>query len=311
MSFLRQTSSLGRLQRSQLQPITRCLVKTAPRTEQHYTNTLQLNPRVNSPVLHHLRRPFNTSISRARGEPSPRVRAKQYRHKYDEDDDWEPPPRFSRFFNAPNIVVGGLIGACIGMYGYAAFISSAIRTQGSSKAIASQRWLHNHFIHSLTNMKEGRYYTLVTSAFMHQSLLHLTMNMIGLWGFGRTIVLAFGTPSFLVLYFGSVVAGGLLQNYMWERRSQYGMGGLGASGGVLGVFAVTACWMPRGTVGFLFVPMPMWMGAALMVGISVGGMQDPPLWLPTFGHADHLGGLAFGACWWLVAMRRGRFYRSR
>jgi membrane associated rhomboid family serine protease len=203
------------------------------------------------------------------------------------------------------------VGACIGMYGYAAFIQSAVRTQGSSEAIASLRWLHDHFIHSLKNMREGRYYTIVTSAFMHQSILHLTVNMVGLWGFGRTIVLAFGTPSFLGLYFGSVIAGGLLQNYIWERRSQYDMGGLGASGGVLGVFAATACWMPHGTVGFLFVPMPMWVGLALMVGISVRGMQDPPLWLPTFGHGDHLGGMAFGALWWLVAMRRGRIYRRR
>jgi membrane associated rhomboid family serine protease len=247
-----------------------------------------------------------------KGEPSPRVRAKQYRQKDNEDDGWEPSsPRFSRFFNAPNIVVGGLVGACIGMYGYSALVSNAVRKNPSSEAIANHKWLQDHFIHSLKNVEEGRYYTIVTSAFMHQNPAHLAMNMLGLWGFGRPIVSVCGTPSFLVLYFGSIVAGGLLQNYMWERRKQHDIGGLGASGGVLGVFAATACWMPYGTVGFLFVPMPMWVGAAVTVGLSVGGMQDPPLWMPNFGHADHLGGMVFGALWWLVATRTGRFYRSR
>jgi membrane associated rhomboid family serine protease len=201
------------------------------------------------------------------------------------------------------------VGACIGLYGYAALVSSAVRTQASSEATARMQWLHDHFVHSLKNMKEGRYYTLVTSAFMHQSVMHLAMNMIGLWGFGRLIVSSFGAPAFLVLYFGSVIAGGLTQNYVWEKRGEWNAGGLGASGGVLGVFSATACVVPRGQMGFLFIPMPMWLGAALMVGLSVGGLQGH--WLPTLGHADHLGGMAFGALWWLIALRRGRYYRGR
>jgi membrane associated rhomboid family serine protease len=311
MSFLWQTSRLGCLQRFQLQPVARRLVRN-PQSRAICTNTPQLNQRVYKPALQQLRRPFSTSIARRKEQRATRVRAQQKPQKYDEVDTHTPPsapPRPSRSFNSPNIVVGGLVGACIGMFIYNSYVSGSLRTNPSSEAIAKQMWLNDNFIHSVRNMEEGRYYTIVTSAFMHSSLPHLAFNMLGLWGFGRTIVSCFGTPSFLVLYFGSVVAGGLLQNYMWMRRKQWNHGGLGASGGVLGVFAATACWMPYGTVGFLFVPMPMWIGAALTVGISVGGMQDPPLWMPTFGHADHLGGMAFGALWWLIAMRRGRLPR--
>ena len=206
-------------------------------------------------------------------------------------------------------MVGGLVGACVGMYAYTVFVEYELRTTASSGAIATKRWLNDHFIHSLRNMKEGRYYTIVTSAFMHESLLHLAMNMVGLWSFGRVLVSGIGVPSFLVLYFGSVIAGGLTQDYIWEKRDMWNAGGLGASGGVLGLFAATACIIPRGQMGFLFIPMPMWAGAALMVGLSVGGMQDR--WLPGLGHAAHLGGMAFGAFWWLVAIRRGRIYRRR
>ncbi|KAE9374549.1 hypothetical protein N431DRAFT_405343 [Stipitochalara longipes BDJ] len=300
MNFLRQTSKLGCLRASRLPPIARML----------------LNPGVKSPHLQLSRRPFNTSTSRPTyfqpgDREAPEAKSRQSRKERDGEDHWDapPPPRFNRYFNTPNIVVGGLVGACIGMYAYTVFITYELRTKASPRAISAQRWLADNFIHSLKNVKEGRYYTSVTSAFMHQSLLHLAMNMVGLWGFGRLMVSGIGAPSFLVLYFGSVVAGSLAQEYIWDKRGLWNAGGLGASGGVLGVFAATACIMPRGQMGFLFIPMPMWVGAALMVGLSVGGMQDR--WLPGLGHADHLGGMAFGSLWWLIAIRRGRFYRRR
>lgn len=143
-------------------------------------------------------------------------------------------------------------------------VASAVGVEDLSDAIASQQWLKDHCIHTLENIKEGRYYTIVTSAFMHANLGHLGLNMLALWGFGRFAAGAFGIPSFLVIYFGSIVAGGVAQNYDWERKSQWAAGGLGASGGVSGVFAAVACAMPRGSMRFLIVPMPMWLGGKLI-----------------------------------------------
>jgi membrane associated rhomboid family serine protease len=194
------------------------------------------------------------------------------------------------------------------MFGYA-MVTFSVRTEAPSDAIAAQQRLTDHFIHSLRNIKEGRYYTIVTSAFMHANLGHLGLNMLALWGFGRLAVSMFGVPSFLVLYFGSIIAGGMAQNFYWERKKQWSAGGVGASGGVSGVFAAAACALPHGRMSLLIIPMPLWIGAALMVVMSVGGMQEQ--WLPSFAHADHLGGMAFGALYWLVALRRGRLHRWR
>ena len=143
------------------------------------------------------------------------------------------------------------------MYGYYELVKRAVDLNPSTETIAALRGLGAHFVQSPENIKEGRYYTIVTSAFMHNNLMHLLFNMIGLWSFGRPIVSIFGAPSFLVLYFGSVVAGGLFQNYTWEKQRQWNVGAMGASGGVLGVFAATTFMNPRATMALFFIPMPM------------------------------------------------------
>ena len=174
---------------------------------------------------------------------------------HDEDSvNWKPPPRY---FNAPNIVVGSIVGICIGMFGYSQLVRMEVASKSSLESIAAMRALNAHFVHSSENIKQGRYYTIITSAFMHGSVIHLLVNMIGLWSFGRLAASIFGAPSFLVLYFGSIITGGLAQNYVWEQRKQPNIGGVGASGGVLGVFAAMACIMPRRSMTMLFVPMPM------------------------------------------------------
>jgi membrane associated rhomboid family serine protease len=295
--------------------------KQRPRYHEFQVNTPQLNRRIESPALQQLRRPFNGSATRLtyfqKGDrriplgsvQSPKQQPKP-RHEYNEDYDDPfpppPPPPPPRFSKAPNTVVGGLIGICVATYGYSDFVTKAVASNASSESIAALRALDTYFVQSPKNMKEGRYYTLITAAFMHKNLMHLVFNTIGLWSFGRPVVSLFGAPSFLVLYFGSVVAGGLFQNYVWESQNQWNVGAVGASGGVLGVLAATACVMPKCPMSVFFVPMPMWMGLAITVGISVGGLQGR--WLPSLGHADHLGGMAFGVVWWLVAMRRGRIY---
>jgi hypothetical protein len=121
--------------------------KEAPKAEQRCNNTPQLNHRVCKPALQQLRRPFSTSTARSKEQRAPQVRAQQKPQKYDEVDTHIPPPtppRSSRFFNSPNIIVGGLVGACIGMFIYSSYVSSNLRTNPSSEAIAKQMWLNDN-----------------------------------------------------------------------------------------------------------------------------------------------------------------------
>lgn len=298
MSFLRVSSYFVGLQRFHPSPIARVL----------------LHPRLKSLALQQSRWPFGASLLRLRhsqlGDRRAPLRQRQPQQlqdehdKHDESNNRVPPPRYS---NSPNIVVGSIIAICICVFGYSQIVRMGVASNASSESMAAMRALNTHFVHTPEDIKQGRYYTIITSAFMHGSIMHLLFNMVGLWSFGRLVVSIYGASSFLVLYFGSIITGGLTQDYAWELKRESAVGAVGASGGVLGVFAAMACGMPRAPMSMLFVPMPMWVAAGLTVGISVGGLQDR--WLPTFGHADHLGGMAFGAFWWLVAMRRGRILR--
>ena len=56
---------------------------------------------------------------------------------------------------------------------------------------------------------EGEWYRLVTSGFLHASLIHIGFNMLLLFFLGRLLEPALGTPRFLVLYFASLLAGSL------------------------------------------------------------------------------------------------------
>lgn len=118
-----------------------------------------------------------------------------------------------------------------------------------------------------------------------------------------------GPAKFAVLYLGSAVTGSALQLSWWayEKRPAW-MGAVGASGSLAGLFTFAAGLWPRmGVTLFFFIPMRLWQGIAAFAGFSVTALAEG--WFPGLGHADHLGGMAFGAAYasyLLLGMRRGR-----
>ncbi len=79
---------------------------------------------------------------------------------------------------------------------------------------------------------EGEWYRLLTSGFLHASLLHIGFNMLLLYLLGRLLEPALGTTRFLVLYFASLLAGSLGVMIIDPNGLT-----LGASGAVFGLFA--------------------------------------------------------------------------
>jgi membrane associated rhomboid family serine protease len=60
--------------------------------------------------------------------------------------------------------------------------------------------------------------TLITSMFLHASLLHVGGNMLFLWIFGNNVEDKLGEIKFLVIYFAAGIAGSLLQVYITRRQ---------------------------------------------------------------------------------------------
>ncbi len=78
----------------------------------------------------------------------------------------------------------------------------------------------------------GQYYRLITSAFLHGSLMHLMMNMIALMSLGVLFEPMLGKVRYAILLFASVVGGNLFLMVATENTVAIGL-----SGGLYGLMA--------------------------------------------------------------------------
>jgi membrane associated rhomboid family serine protease len=137
----------------------------------------------------------------------------------------------------------------------------------------------------------GRWEQLLTSGFLHVDLGHLLMNMLTLYFFGPSMERILGPAGFLVLYLGSMLAGGLLTLVL--RYRQPGYRALGASGAISGVLFGFVLFRPLAPLYLFFLPIgiPAFLFALGYLAVSIGGMRRR--W-GHIGHEAHLGGALGG-----------------
>lgn len=140
---------------------------------------------------------------------------------------------------------------------------------------------------------DKQYRRLLSSAFLHADWTHLLFNMITLYFFSPYIVAVYGIFLFLLLYFGSVLAGNLFSLFLYQNRPSYAA--IGASGGVSGVIFAAIAVDPTSSILLFFIPIhiPAWLFATAYFAYSVYMMLNPRPW-DNLGHAAHLGGAMFG-----------------
>lgn len=151
---------------------------------------------------------------------------------------------------------------------------------------------------ALTGAAVGRGYLwqLLTFQFLHVNLWHLIGNLIGLWFFGRFVENVVGKSRYLVAYFGSGFAGGLLQSLlMLAFPGHFGGYVFGASAGVSGIFAIFARLEAHSVIRLNFLlpvraDVLLWITAAISLFFTLvpsgrGGSA---------AHAAHLGGILAG-----------------
>jgi membrane associated rhomboid family serine protease len=153
----------------------------------------------------------------------------------------------------------------------------------------------NYFALSLTGMKHGYVWQLLTFQFMHASWMHLIFNSIAIFFFGRQIETIFGSARFLSLYFASGVFGGLVQILFALVFPSFDAPVVGASAGGYGLVAAFAVmnWTERFTIFFYFIPIAMRGRTLLWVILALAGGG---LLMGNTGvaNAAHLGGILTG-----------------
>lgn len=132
---------------------------------------------------------------------------------------------------------------------------------------------------------------LLTSIFMHGSLLHLLSNMWFLNIFGNNIEDHFGHIRYLIFYiFGGIVAG--VAHVAVQPLSTIPV--VGASGAIAAVMGAYFVWFPKAPIRTLFFIFPVRVSARWWLGVwFIGQFFTSPnaqvAWMA------HVGGFVFGA----------------
>lgn len=180
-------------------------------------------------------------------------------------------------------------------------------------------FMRNNWTASLPNLREGRWWTLVTAAFSHSDLGHLAVSLWGLYQGSKIIqLIGVSAPRLVVLALGSGAAGsaGYLLDHVMGPASQRDACSLGASGMLYGMFTFSMLAAPYLPMGVPFIP-KLTISLRTMVltatGIDVaclvwektqGVRQKHPVFGAPIAYSAHLGGALFGAAFYLVAFRR-------
>lgn len=127
-----------------------------------------------------------------------------------------------------------IAGICIVVYGL----------MMASDALAGRRGLGFGGFNTSTTMRFGALWgpimasepwRVLSAAFLHASLLHIGMNMLGLINLGRALEPHFRSARFLVLYLLSGVLG-FCTTVWWRGDAAHSVGASGAIFGLLGAF---------------------------------------------------------------------------
>lgn len=155
----------------------------------------------------------------------------------------------------------------------------------------------------------GRYWTLLTSVFSHESLIHFVINMLVLNSFGSILASVLGVRRFLGFYLVAGIVASISHDVVSNLvLGSPGLGAVGASGAVAGLVLLFALMFPREKLLiFGLIPLPALFGALVFVGLDIWGLfaQFEGGGLP-LGHGAHLGGAFAGALYYGLFLRRRR-----
>jgi membrane associated rhomboid family serine protease len=142
-----------------------------------------------------------------------------------------------------------------------------------------------------------RPWTIISSMFVHGSILHILFNMISLYFLGSFFIRAAGEKSLLAVFF----LGGLAGNILFALLANPLSTGIGASGAVFALGGALAVMVPRVPVFIFFIPIPVPLWVAIIIFFLLS-------FLPSIAWQAHLGGLLLGIVAGLIFRRKRRVY---
>ncbi|MEX0920760.1 MAG: rhomboid family intramembrane serine protease [Candidatus Pacearchaeota archaeon] len=158
--------------------------------------------------------------------------------------------------------------------------------------VFSETFFSNNIALSLENIENFRFWTFLTSMFMHGGFFHLFVNMLSLFFLGGLLEKILGPKRYFGFYMISGLFAGLLY-IIFELIFPSGLGAVGASGALFGLVGLLVLLTPNLPVYAMFIPVPIKMkyaGPGILVLLwLISVWADIPI-----GNTAHLGGLIIG-----------------
>lgn len=149
----------------------------------------------------------------------------------------------------------------------------------------------NKYKFQIGKIQAGEQIRMLTSGFLHVDWIHIGFNMYALWLFGQIVENSFSMVSFLVIYFGSLLAGNFYSLQQHKNESYYSA--VGASGAVSGIVFSAIMLRPEMKLGIF--PIPMYLpGYVFAIGYLLYSIYGMKKQLGNVGHSAHLGGAIAG-----------------
>jgi membrane associated rhomboid family serine protease len=173
--------------------------------------------------------------------------------------------------------------------------------------------LQDWFGLSLANLGSGMIWTPLTYQFVHSSPMHIIFNMIGLFFFGRNLLMIAGPKHVLRIYLLGGLFGGALQ-LLWSLLMSDGAHIVGASGSVLALLFAVVTLMPNQPHRLIFPPVTITpkLIAILIIGINcltlLLSIAAPNPNQPETAVMAHFGGMLVG---WLYVKKGFHLAASR
>ena len=133
---------------------------------------------------------------------------------------------------------------------------------------------------------------MLTSGFLHVDQTHLIFNMFSLYIFAGAVLDEVGVVKFLLIYFGSLIAGNTLSLSFHKKEPYYSA--VGASGAVMGIVYAAIMLNPDMRLSFILFPVVSFPGYVFGVGYFLYSMYGMKKQLGNIGHSAHLGGAIGG-----------------
>jgi membrane associated rhomboid family serine protease len=180
-------------------------------------------------------------------------------------------PSLTYFLIALNVLVG--IGSLLGAGG--GTTTSALIDDGGLSA---------------STIRDGEYWRLVTSGFLHGGLFHLLANMLALYILGQLVEPALGHVRFGLVYFVALLCGSFGALLLSPDNLT-----VGASGAVFGLMGCAAVVARNRGFSLMESGLGIWIGINLLITFTI----------PRISIGGHLGGIIGGALAGLILVELG------